>query len=152
METKHMIRKADERDLEQLSALFDLYRQFYGRASDLPLAHGFLQERLRAGESVIFIAQNEDGVLTGFAQLYPTFSSVSASRAWILNDLYIREDYRRQGIASLLLEQVQVFSSGSECAWVSLQTARDNVKAQELYKKHGFVEDAYFCGFSYSPR
>lgn len=140
------IRRANEGDLEQLSELFDLYRRFYGRPSDLSLARRFLEERMRAGESVIFVAQEENGTLSGFTQLYPTFSSVSASRAWILNDLYVRETHRKQGIASRLLEQVQVFSRNIECAWVSLQTAKDNAQAQALYRKHGFVrDDDFYC-------
>lgn len=150
LEEIDVIRRADESDLNQLSELFDLYRRFYGRESDLAAARDFLAARLSAQESVIFVAQMKSGALAGFTQLYPTFSSISAKRAWILNDLYVREEYRKQRIASRLLEQVKEFARSAECAWVSLQTAKDNVQAQALYRKHGFVQDEYFGTYSYA--
>ena len=150
LEQVDVIRRANESDVDQLSELFDLYRRFYGRESDLALARNFLAARLSAQESIIFVAQMKSGALAGFAQLYPTFSSISAKRAWILNDLYVREAYRKQGMGSRLLEQVKEFSHGVECAWVSLQTAKDNVTAQALYRQHGFVRDECFDTYSYA--
>lgn len=39
------IRLAGSADLEEVSQLFDLYRVFYDRASDLAAARVFIQER-----------------------------------------------------------------------------------------------------------
>src|SRR5581483_10999258 len=84
-------------DLDALAPLFDGYRVFYRRASNLPAAREFLRERLALRESVIFIARNERGEALGFTQLYPCFSSVSARRLWILNDLFVAESARGLG-------------------------------------------------------
>jgi len=150
LEEVDTIRRANVGDLDQLSELFDLYRRFYGRESDIVLARNFLTDRLQAQESVIFVAQMKNDALAGFVQLYPTFSSVSASRAWILNDLYVHKAYRKLGVASRLIEQVQAFARGTECAWITLQTAKDNIKAQALYRKKGFVADEYFCSYRFT--
>src|SRR5580692_7978761 len=91
------IRFAQKNDLKHLSELFNLYRCFYGCDSDLSLAANFLSERFKQKDSVILVAETEDNLIAGFAQLYPTLSSVSAKRAWILNDLYISNGYRRYG-------------------------------------------------------
>lgn len=98
------VRSATKEDLNQLSGLFNSYRCFYGRESDLSLASTFLSERLEKKDSTLLIAETENGVIAGFVQLYPTFSSVSAKRAWILNDLYISNDYRRGGVAAKLID------------------------------------------------
>ena len=65
------IRRASESDLATVAALFDAYRQFYQRPSDLPLARDFIAARLRQGDSTILIALDDKAAL-GFVQLYPT--------------------------------------------------------------------------------
>jgi len=93
-----VIRQASLEDLDALAGLFDEYRQFYGRESDLMAARTFLQARFNHGESTLFIAHDLDNPV-GFAQLYPSFSSVSMARTFILNDLYVRPQIRRKGVA-----------------------------------------------------
>ena len=66
-------RKATVQDVSQLAELFDQYRVFYHKESDIPAATTFLQERLENKDSEIFVAE-ENGELTGFVQLYPIFS------------------------------------------------------------------------------
>ncbi len=92
------ILQATMHELEELTVLFDEYRQFYGIESDKSSAKAFLQLRMALKESVIFIAV-ENGKTIGFAQLYPTFSSIALQCAYILNDIYVTEDARGQGWA-----------------------------------------------------
>jgi hypothetical protein len=92
------VRQASVTDLEALVPLFDGYRQFYGKPSDIPLARAFLLERFEHNQSVIFIATQPDGSAVGFTQLYPSFSSVSAARTFLLNDLFVAPAARRSGV------------------------------------------------------
>ena len=73
------IRLAAIGNLEQLSILFNEYRQFYEQSSDIQLATDFIKNRLSQKDSVIFVAMNEAQKLIGFCQLYPTFCSVIAA-------------------------------------------------------------------------
>src|SRR5580658_6425963 len=98
-----VVRQAAVSDLELLVPMFDAYRQFYRRPSDPALARRFLLERFQHNESVIFLAVRQDGSAIGFTQLFPSFSSVSAARILILNDLYVRPEARRKGVGYLLL-------------------------------------------------
>ncbi len=66
-------------DLDTVAPLFDLYRVFYGKPSDPALARAFIQPRLVRDDSVILVASLA-GDAVGFTQLYPCFSSVSATR------------------------------------------------------------------------
>ncbi|HNP07626.1 MAG TPA: GNAT family N-acetyltransferase, partial [Cyclobacteriaceae bacterium] len=65
------IRKAELSDLRSLAELFDQYRIFYKKESDLEGAQAFLKERLERNESEIFVSFNDEGIMTGFTQLYP---------------------------------------------------------------------------------
>ena len=97
------VKYATPDDLEALVPLFDAYRVFYEKPSDLKLARSFLTERLQLRESVILLAVTASGEAVGFTQLYPSFSSVSARRIWILNDLYVAEQARGSGAAQALM-------------------------------------------------
>ena len=119
--------------------LFDNYRLFYKQTSDLALAKDFLTERLKNNESVIFVVLDNEKPI-GFTQLYPTYSSVRAIRNWILNDLYVDEDYRKQGIGKILIDAAMDFGISTGAKYVQLETAVDNYGAQHLYESIGFAK------------
>ncbi|MFC4775173.1 GNAT family N-acetyltransferase [Paenibacillus sp. GCM10023252] len=142
------VRQATIEDLEPLTELFDQYRVFYEQATDLNGARAFLFERLEHQESVLFIVQHiESGKLAGFTQLYPIFSSVSMKRVYLLNDLYVHESYRKQGIAQLLLDQAQRYAKRMRAKGLELATALDNLEAQRLYERCGYTRDEQFCHY-----
>jgi GNAT superfamily N-acetyltransferase len=129
--------------LEGLSALFDRYRIFYQQTSDLESAKKFLDERLQNRDSVIFVA-NDQGDLVGFTQLYPSFSSVSMKRVWILNDLFVQEVHRNKGVARLLMEAAENYAKQSRAVRIVLATHILNSAAQKLYKSRGYLKDEEF--------
>lgn len=134
------VKQATIDDLEHLAPLFDAYRVFYGRESNLEGAKQFLFERFEHQESIIFVVQHENEYV-GFAQLYPTFSSISMKRMWTLNDLYVVGHHRGQGIATMLLDSVKAYAIQTKAKGLSLSTATSNERAQRLYERYGFVKD-----------
>jgi len=129
--------------LDLLTPLFDGYRQFYEKPSDLDGSRHFLAERLTHQESVIFLAvQNEIGL--GFTQLYPSFSSVSMKRLWILNDLFVAPAGRRQGVARALLERAREHAAETGAKGLMLETAVHNFPAQQLYSSLGWERENDF--------
>ncbi len=139
-----IIRKAHGADQEQLSHLFDGYRQFYKQAADLSAATQFINSRLKNEDSVIFVAE-ANGQLLGFTQLYPSFSSVSMQRLWVLNDLFVAADARKMGVAKGLMEQARQFAEQTESKGLLLETDLDNLAAQKLYEQLGYQkqQDTY---------
>ena len=132
------IRLANLKDLEGLAFLFDRYRIFYGQDSDLEAAKEFLCDRFQNGDSVIFIAcENEQAI--GFTQLYPSFSSVSMKRIWILNDLFVDSRYRRKGIASALMNAAENYARDTGAARIALSTQISNKSAQMLYRSRNYT-------------
>jgi ribosomal protein S18 acetylase RimI-like enzyme len=148
--TNVQVRQASITDVEALAPLFDGYRQFYGKPSDLAVARGFLRERIEQNQSVVFIAIDSDGSAVGFTQLYPSFSSVSAARIFILNDLFVAPAARRLGVGVKLMEAAAQFGRAAGAIRLSLSTATDNESAQALYASQGWVRDTRFYAYNLS--
>jgi ribosomal protein S18 acetylase RimI-like enzyme len=142
------VRRATAGDLEMLVPLFDAYRQFYRMPGDIDLARRFLRERLEQDESVIFVALLADGSAAGFTQLYPSFSSVSAARILILNDLYVRPEARRKKIGSLLLGAAAEYGREVGAVRLTLSTEVTNTDAQALYEREGWVRQEEFYNYN----
>ncbi len=144
------VRQAEFADLGAVAVLFDLHRQAQGQASDLAGAQAFLKARFDNGESVVFVAQQGQRVL-GFAQLYPSFSSTALARVLVLNDLFVHEAGRRQGLASALLAAVEAHAWSLGAVRLTLNVARDNLAGQALYRARGWHQDAQFWMFHRFP-
>jgi len=142
------IRQATFADLDILAPLFDAYRQFYQQASDVAAAYEFLKERFSHGESVIFLAFEGDQAL-GFTQLYPSFSSVSMARVFILNDLFVAHAGRRKGVATQLMQAALDYAKALGAVRVSLTTATDNANAQATYDAMGWQRDTRFIHYDF---
>jgi ribosomal protein S18 acetylase RimI-like enzyme len=138
--------RAGREHVDLLAPLFDLYRQFYRQPPDLAGAREFLRERLERAESVIFLALEGDRA-AGFTQLYPSFSSVSMRRLWILNDLYVTAETRQRGAGCALLERAREFAVETDAKGLELATASDNTPAQRLYEKTGWQKDLEFLHY-----
>lgn len=132
------ITRATVHDLDTVAPLFDLYRVFYGKPSDPVVAREFIEARMTRGESVILLAQL-DGDAVGFTQLYPAFSSVSATHTWILNDLLVLPEARRNGVARALLSAAADFARADGALRLELETDHDNTTAQALYRAMGWT-------------
>ena len=139
------IQRADIGQLEELASLFNQYRVWYHQEPDLDRARKFLEERLTNSDSTVFIAFN-NGVAAGFTQLYPIFTSVGMTKAWLLNDLFVHEDHRGLGVASKLLEKAKEMGRLTGSKWLMLQTGFDNINAQALYQKNGWdkIPDQFY--------
>ena len=138
------VRQSTVSDLDLLVPLFDAYRQFYRRPSDPGLARRFLLERFRHSESIVFLAMRQDGAAVRFTQLFPSFSSASAARILILNDLFVRQGARRMKVGSLLLAAAARFAQAVGAVRLTLSTEITNQAAQALYEAEGWKRQTDF--------
>jgi GNAT superfamily N-acetyltransferase len=139
--------QASYEHLEEVSTLFDQYRMFYNSSSDYEAARQFLKERFEKRDSTIFLA-SIDGCIVGFTQLYPSFSSVSMKRVWILNDLFVDEGYRGNGVAKLLMSAAENFAWETGSVRIVLATQISNIAAQSLYESRGYAKDEEFYHYA----
>jgi len=119
--TKVQILRASVENVAAIAPLFDHYRQFYKRISDLAAAKSFLAARLKAEQSVIFYATIDQSQPIGFVQLYPSFSSLSLKPVWILNDLFVEPAYRGKGVGKALILHAQEFARSTSAVGLTFR-------------------------------
>lgn len=147
---------AEMADLDRLLPAFGAYREFYGLPAALHECRYFLFNRLMNEDSLILLAEDpaenpenpDNPVMLGFAQLYPTFSSLALNQVWILNDLYILPEARRRGVATRLIGYARDFLGERGDQAIVLETAPDNAAAKALYEGLGFSKDDAFDRYS----
>lgn len=135
--------QATPADVGDVAPLFDAYRQFYKKPSDLEAARRFLFARLSKGESVLFLARHGARAV-GVVHLYPVFSSVNLTRHWILNDLYVVADARKLGVGRALMKRAHQLAEDTQADSLTLETAIDNYASQKLYESLGWKRDEQF--------
>ena len=134
------IREAKKSDLDQLSILFDAYRMFYGKESNIDISKNFLESRLSNKDSEVFICEFNN-ILIGFVQLYPLFSSTRVSKYWLLNDLFIDSKYRGKGYSKLLIDKAKELVKESNACGMMLETEKSNKIGNNLYPETGFKKN-----------
>lgn len=144
-----MVRRANHTDLEDLSTLFNGYREFYGQETDIAGAYQFLSERMKLNDSVIY-AYEEDDMIAGFVQLYPLHSSVQMRKIWLLNDLFVSPTYRGKGISHELIHAAKDHVRQTEASGLMLETHKSNSIGNTLYPAEGFsmVDNSNFYWWS----
>jgi GNAT superfamily N-acetyltransferase len=141
--------KAELKDLRSAAKLFNEYRVFYKKDDNIACAENFLGERIKNNESVIYLALSDTQDAMGFVQLYPLFSSTNMKRLWLLNDLYVDKKFRKTGVGEALIEKAKQLARDTNARGLILETANDNIQAQNLYLKTGWVKDIEHSYFSW---
>ncbi len=131
------ISQASIEQLDDMVLLFDQYRGFYRQNSDLEQAKEFITARLQQQDSVILLA-TEDSNPLGYTQLFPSWSSVSMQRVWVLNDLFVLPQARKQGIAKALMDAAKDYAIATNAIRIILATEVTNKIAQNLYESMGY--------------
>lgn len=131
--------KAEIQHLNDLVPLFNNYRMFYRQKSDAEAANFFLKKRIEKQDTTILIAYNKNKAV-GFTQLFHSFSSISMQPIFILNDLFVDSDYRKQGFGVALLNKAKLLCKTLNYKGIGLQTETNN-PAQHLYESLGWDKD-----------
>jgi len=135
--------RAQVTDLAEAAPLFAAYREFYGEPYDLAASTSFLASRLARDESIVLLA-HDDKATVGFTQIYPAFSSTRLAPIWILNDLFVDPAARGTGVVDALLEAAATLANEAGVITIELATAHDNLRAQAVYDRSGFLPDEAF--------
>ena len=67
---------------------------------------------------------------------------------YVVYDLYVIKAARRQGVARALMNAASEWAKAQGAARLDLETARDNVSGQALYRDLGYELDEVFLKFS----
>jgi GNAT superfamily N-acetyltransferase len=146
-----VIATVTEADLPDLLPLMRGYCDFYevDPSDDALLA---LSRTLIADpdQGLQLIARDDAGRALGFATVFWTWSTLSASRLGVMNDLFVAEGARGGGVADALIAECaeRCRERGApELAW---QTAYTNERAQAVYERVGANRDERWLDYSLS--
>jgi GNAT superfamily N-acetyltransferase len=128
-----------EPDLDELLPLMRGYCDFYVVApSDerlLEMARILLADPEREGLQLL--ARDASGRAVGFATIFWSWSTLSAARIGVMNDLYVEPEARGTGMAEALILECRERCRTRGARWLSWQTAKDNARAQAVYERVG---------------
>jgi GNAT superfamily N-acetyltransferase len=145
-----VIAAVTEADLPALLLLMRGYCDFYEvDPSDedlLAMSRALIDDPEREG--VQLIARDDDGRATGFATIFWTWSTLSASRIGVMNDLFVDDRSRGTGVAEALIEACAERCRERGAASLDWTTARDNHRAQRLYERVGARRDERWLDYS----
>ena len=122
MSDKLQIKIAQPDDFEKIGEVFNLYRQFYEKESNIEACKNYIHERLINNEAQIFYIENEKECM-GITQLYTTFDSLELSKKIILYDLFVRSEYRNKGIGRMLMNAAKSFAEKKGVTSIELSTS-----------------------------
>jgi GNAT superfamily N-acetyltransferase len=94
-------------------------------------------------EGLQLIARDPGGRATGFATLYWMWSTTSASRIGVMNDLFVAESARGRGTAEALIEACRAACADRGATRLTWQTATDNLRAQAVYDRVGETREQW---------
>ncbi|MEP6674808.1 MAG: GNAT family N-acetyltransferase [Ferruginibacter sp.] len=133
-----IIRKAGVADLPAVYELIKEFAVFQKTPGKLLIS----AEQMVKDKDIFccFVAVDESGTIAGFASFYFTYFSWSG-KGMYLDDLYVKENFRKQQLGKRLLQAVIDFAKKENCKKLRWQVSGWNSNAIEFYKKVGAVID-----------
>lgn len=133
-----LIRDVQQHELPQLLALLKAKTEFDGVANSLvatieTLAVAIFSHKPMA-KALVAVS---DGSIVGMATYYSTFSSFIAKPCLWLDDLFVDESHRSQGIGKALVAQLCRIASEHGCGRIDWVVAADNDHGQGFYSRMG---------------
>lgn len=128
------IRPATEQDMEAVYSLLIEFASFHGSSDKVYTT----AEQLKRDKDLFqcLIAETENKHIIGFASHFFCYYSWSGKTLYI-DDLYVTQSYRKQGIGKALLDAIVQKAKGNNCFKVRWQTSNWNSNAIAFYKTYG---------------
>ncbi|HEY6144668.1 MAG TPA: GNAT family N-acetyltransferase [Solirubrobacterales bacterium] len=132
-------------EFEQLLPLIAAYQRFY-EVEDIDEERNrtFFRRFLGPSEDGLLLGARSEGRLLGYACLYWHFSSLEATESVLMNDLFVDESVRGQGVGRALIEAATEVAREREVPFLEWSTAPDNETAQRLYDSTGAERTEWF--------
>jgi GNAT superfamily N-acetyltransferase len=132
-------------EFEELLPLIAAYQRFYEvEKVDDDHNRAFFRRFLAPSEDGLILGARNEGRLVGYACLYWHFSSLEACESVLMNDLFVDESARGQGVGRALIGAAAAVAREREVPFVEWSTAPDNKTAQHLYDTTGAERTEWF--------
>lgn len=137
-----VIRKAKIEDAKSLNWLLTLLirdEEKYDKTINKDFVVTNMYENYIQDPSRFLYLAEEDNEIVGYLYGYIKEDITIADKKSFLDALYVEEDYRKKGIANSLIEEFKNWSKDNGTFAIEVNVCSDNIKAKNLYKKHGFI-------------
>jgi GNAT superfamily N-acetyltransferase len=125
-------------DYDELVPMIGDYQRFYEvEEVDEERNRSFFARFIAPSEDGMLLGAWHDGELAGYACLYWHFTSLAAAESVLMNDLFVAESARGEGIGRALVEAAADVARERGARHLEWSTAPDNERAQRLYDATG---------------
>ena len=132
------IETVTEQQFEALLPMIADYQRFYGRRGiDEGRNREFFRRFITPSDDGMLIAAWRDGEPVGYACLYWHFTSLGAAEVVLMNDLFVAESARRNGIGRALIDASVDVARARGAAHLEWATRPDNEAGRRLYDATG---------------
>ena len=133
-----MITRVGSDDLDALIPLMREYCDFYEVSPSEDALRGLAKALIEDpdGAGVQLLAR-EDGGAAGFATIFWSYSTLSATAIGIMNDLFVAPAARGRGIGAALIRACEAECAARGVPILEWQTAPSNARAQSVYDRFG---------------
>jgi GNAT superfamily N-acetyltransferase len=125
-------------DLDEVLPLVRAYLDFYEVSPPDDAVRALCEALIDdPREGLQLVARDEGGRAVAFATIYWTWSTLSASRIGIMNDLFVAPEARGSGVADALIAACADRCREHGATVLEWSTALDNHRAQAVYDRIG---------------
>ncbi len=101
----------------------------------------YFENKYQNEDNILLIAKQEENVI-GYA--YCKINELSGgpiiSKVTLLDGIYIEEKYRKQKIATKLINECKNWSTKIGATYFEIKVAKENINASKLYEQIGFKD------------
>jgi GNAT superfamily N-acetyltransferase len=124
--------------LDELLPLIAAYQRFYEvEEVDDERNRAFFARFLAPSDAGMLLGARRDGELLGYACLFWSFTSLVPAEMVLMNDLYVVEEARGEGVGRALIEAGATVARERGAQRLEWSTQLDNRRAQRLYDSTG---------------
>lgn len=134
---KILIRKANEKDFPAIIALIKEFAVFQKTPEKVSITLEQMIEDKDIFQCLVAISGDE---IAGFATYFFTYNSWSG-KGLHLDDLYVKESFRKTGTGKKLLDNIINLAKEEKCKNVRWMVSAWNLNAIDFYKKIGATVD-----------
>ena len=132
----YTIKRLEKSDLEKLKQLLVVFSDVFEESKTNLPEDSYLQAQLEKNETYIFVALNGDVVIGGLIG-YEFALPAKNEKELYLYDLGVDKNYRRQGIASSLMNELKVCAQKNNIALVFVEAEATDSDAVGFYQSQG---------------
>ncbi|MGB7595189.1 MAG: GNAT family N-acetyltransferase [Erysipelotrichaceae bacterium] len=128
-----------EATLDDAQTLATLIRELavYEKLNDICRVDETKMRNAMASQTAYALLAKTDGVAIGYAVYYFTFSTFTGMPSLYLEDLYVKPEYRSQGIGTAFFNKIANIATQKDCQRIDFTCLKWNTNSLKYYQSLG---------------